>query len=88
MLLAQNSDNLTSRRLKPKIAYAIIRATSQKVMEANMKRILPIILILIGLTEIILVVMDIKMPIIIQIVLGIIFIALGVKTLIDTSKKK
>lgn len=53
-----------------------------------MKRILPIILILIGLTEIILVVMDIKMPIIIQIVLGIIFIALGVKTLIDTSKKK
>lgn len=51
-----------------------------------MKKILPIILILIGLTEIIIVVMDIEMPIIITIVLGIIFIALGVKTLIDTSK--
>lgn len=57
-------------------------------MEANMKKILPIILILIGHIEIMIVVMDIKMPIMITIVLGIIFIALGVKTLIDTCKKK
>lgn len=53
-----------------------------------MKGILPIILILIGLTEIIVSVMDIKMPVIISMVLGVIFIALGVKTLIDISKKK
>lgn len=53
-----------------------------------MKRILPVILILLGIAEIIIAVMDIEMPIIITIVLGVIFIALGVKTLLDAVKKK
>lgn len=53
-----------------------------------MKRILPVILILLGVAEIIIAVMDIEMPIIITIVLGVIFIALGVKTLLDAVKKK
>ena len=51
-----------------------------------MKRILPIILIIIGIMEMVIALMDIKMPIIIAIVLGIIFISLGVKTLIDAKK--
>lgn len=53
-----------------------------------MKRILPVILILLGVAEIIIAVMDIEMPIIITIVLGVIFIALGVKTLLDAAKKQ
>lgn len=53
-----------------------------------MKRIQPVILILIGLTEIIMGVMNIKMPIMIAVVLGIMFIASGIQTLLDTTKKK
>ncbi|MDE7354181.1 MAG: hypothetical protein K2O06_14210 [Acetatifactor sp.] len=53
-----------------------------------MKRILSIILILVGMIEIIIAVMDVKMPIVIAIVLGIIFILFGVKTLLDVNKKK
>lgn len=52
-----------------------------------MKRLLPVMLILMGIAEIIIAVMDIKMPIIIATILGIMFIALGVKTLLDASKK-
>lgn len=52
-----------------------------------MKRILPIILIVLGIVEIVIALMDIKMPIIIAIVLGMIFIGLGVKTLINAKKK-
>lgn len=52
-----------------------------------MKGILPIILIVLGIVEIVIALMDIKMPIIIAIVLGIIFIGLGAKTLIDAKKK-
>lgn len=51
-----------------------------------MKRIIPIILIVLGIVEIVVALMDIKMPIIIAIVLGIIFIGLGVKILIDAKK--
>ena len=51
-----------------------------------MKRILPIILIVLGIVEIVIALMDIKMPIIIAIVLGIFFIGLGIKTLIDAKK--
>ncbi len=53
-----------------------------------MKKILPILLILSGVAEIILAFMDFKMPIIIAIALGMLFIALGVKTLLDAVKKK
>lgn len=53
-----------------------------------MKKILPILLILIGIAEIIAAVLDVKMPILVAIVMGIVFIALGVKTLIDIVKKK
>ncbi len=52
-----------------------------------MRKILPIILILLGIAEIILAVMDIEMPILIAIVLGVMFVALGVKTLLDACKK-
>lgn len=51
-----------------------------------MKRVLPIILIILGIVEIAIALMDIKMPIIIAVVLGIIFIGLGVKTLIDAKR--
>lgn len=53
-----------------------------------MKKILPIILILLGIAEIVIAVMDIKMPIIIAIALGILFIAFGVKAFLDASQKK
>lgn len=54
----------------------------------NMKKVLPIILILLGIAEIIIAVMDIKMPIMVAVVLGIVFIALGIKTLFDIRKRK
>lgn len=53
-----------------------------------MKKVLPVLLILLGIAEIILALMDIKMPILIAIVLGVMFIALGVQSLLDASKKK
>lgn len=53
-----------------------------------MKKVLPIILILLGIAEIIIAVMDIKMPIMVAVVLGIVFIALGIKTLFDIRKRK
>ncbi|MCI8360221.1 MAG: hypothetical protein HFE86_02660 [Clostridiales bacterium] len=46
------------------------------------------LLILFGIAELILAFLDIKMPVIIAIVLGVLFIALGVKTLLDIAKKK
>lgn len=53
-----------------------------------MKITLPIILVLIGAVEIIAAVMDPNMPIMIGIVLGIIFIGLGVKVLLDAGKRR
>ncbi len=53
-----------------------------------MNKVLPVILILLGIVEIIIAVMDIQMPILAAIVIGIVFIALGVKTLVDVRKKK
>lgn len=53
-----------------------------------MNKILPIILILLGIVEIIIAVMDIQMPILAAIVIGIVFIAFGIKTLVDVCKKK
>lgn len=57
-------------------------------MGQDMRKILPIILILLGIAEIVLAVMDVKPPIIVAVALGGIFIALGVKTLLDAGKKK
>lgn len=51
-----------------------------------MKKILPIVLILIGIAEIVVAVLGVKMPIFVAIVMGVVFIALGVKTLIDIGK--
>lgn len=53
-----------------------------------MKKTLPILLILIGIAEIIIAVMDVKMPILAAIFIGIVFVALGVKTLVDIGKKE
>ncbi len=57
-------------------------------MGQDLKKIVPIILILLGIAEIVLAVMDVKPPIIVAVVLGGIFIALGVKTLLDAGKKR
>lgn len=46
-----------------------------------MKRILPVILILVGIVEIIIAVMDIRIPVVAAIVLGMVLIASGVKAL-------
>lgn len=53
-----------------------------------MGKILPIILILLGIAELIVVFLEIKTPIIIAVVLGVLYIALGVKMLLDIAKKK
>ncbi len=53
-----------------------------------MKKVLPVILILLGIAEIVIALMDIKMPIIIALVLGVIFIATGIKVLLDAAKAK
>ena len=53
-----------------------------------MGRVLPIILILSGIAELIAVFLKIKMPVIITLVLGVLFLALGAKMLLDTAKKK
>ena len=53
-----------------------------------MKRILPILLIVIGITEMILAWMNVKMPVMVAMALGMMFLALGVKTLFEAGKKK
>lgn len=52
-----------------------------------MKKMLPFILILLGIAEIVIAVADIEMPPVITVVLGVLFIVLGVKTLLDAVKK-
>lgn len=52
-----------------------------------MKKILPIVLILLGIAEIVISVMDIEVPAAITVVLGVVFVALGVRTLLNTLKK-
>ncbi len=53
-----------------------------------MKKGLPIILILLGIAELAVALMDIKLPVVIALVLGVLFIGLDVKTLLDIDKKK
>lgn len=53
-----------------------------------MRKILPITLIFLGIIEVIMGVLDIKMAIPIAMALGVLFIAFGVKTLLDIAKKK
>lgn len=55
--------------------------------EPNMRKILPAILILLGILEMIIAFMDIKKPLISAVVLGVLFIAFGVKALLDSQKK-
>lgn len=52
-----------------------------------MRKILPAILILLGILEMIIAFMDIKKPLISAVVLGVLFIAFGVKALLDSQKK-
>ena len=51
-----------------------------------MKKIAPILLIILGIAEIIIAFTGEKLPLPIAIILGIIFIGLGVKTLFDAKK--
>lgn len=51
-----------------------------------MKKIAPILLIILGIAEIIIAFTGVKLPLPIAIILGIIFIGLGVKTLLDAKK--
>lgn len=53
-----------------------------------MNKVLSILLILLGIAEIIIAVMDVKMPILVAVFMGIVFVALGVKTLVDIGKKE
>lgn len=52
-----------------------------------MKKILPVLLVLLGVAEIILAVMDIRMPVMIALALGVIFIVLGFRALVNQDKK-
>ncbi len=55
-----------------------------------MKKTLPVIsviLILLGIVEIVIAFMGVKMPLPIAIVLGVLFIAFGIKSLLNASKR-
>ncbi len=53
-----------------------------------MKKIAPILLILLGIAEIIIAFMGVKLPLPIAIILGILFIGMGIKTLLDAHQHK
>lgn len=53
-----------------------------------MKKILPIVLILLGIAELIIAFADIRLPLIIAVILGGLFIGLGIKALLDINKTK
>lgn len=53
-----------------------------------MKKIIPVILILLGIAEIVIAALDIKVPAIAIIAIGCIYIAIGVNILIYFIKKK
>lgn len=53
-----------------------------------MKKILPVILILLGVAEIAIASMDVKPPLAVAAVVSVILIALGVRTLLDAVKRK
>lgn len=52
-----------------------------------MKRFLPFLLILLGIAEIVLAFAGIQPPLLIAILLGVLLVGLGVKTLLDTRRK-
>jgi len=52
-----------------------------------MKKIVPILMILLGILEVILGLLDIKMPVMIALVLGVLFLGWGIKILRETTKK-
>lgn len=51
-----------------------------------MKKLAPILLIVLGIAEIIIAFTGVKLPLPIALILGILFIGLGAKTLLDTKK--
>jgi len=53
-----------------------------------MKKAMPVILIVLGMFEILTAVLDIKLPMIIPLTIGVIFIIYGAKILLDVRKKK
>lgn len=53
-----------------------------------MKKILYVILILLGIVEIVIAFIGVKMPLPIAILLGVVFITFGVKALPNASRKK
>ena len=53
-----------------------------------MKKLAPLLLIVFGIAELIIAFMGVKLPLPIAIILGIIFIASGVKILLDAQKEK
>ena len=52
------------------------------------KLILPVVLIILGIAEIILAITGFRIPLPIAIILGVLFIGLGAKTLLDAKKMK
>ena len=53
-----------------------------------MKKVLPILFIILGIAEIFIGLMDIKMPIIIAMILGALFIGFGIKILLEAHNTK
>ena len=53
-----------------------------------MKSLAPILLILLGIAEIIIAFMGVKLPLPIAIILGVLFIGMGCKTLLNARKTK
>ena len=53
-----------------------------------MKKLVPILLVLLGFTEIIIAFTGVKLPLPIAIILGILFIGMGSKALLDARKTK
>ncbi len=53
-----------------------------------MKKVLPVLLMLLGVVEIVIGVTDVKPPIPVTLFLGVLFIGVGVKTLMDARKTK
>ena len=53
-----------------------------------MKKVLPVLLMLIGIAEIVLGVMDVKPPIPVTLFPGVLFIGVGIKALMDARQTK
>jgi len=56
-------------------------------MKQRTSILLSVLLIILGIAEIVIAIMDFKMPLPVNIVLSVMFIALGIKTIYDVKKK-